>query len=130
MRIPTRLPCGNHASAFVARADFGLPVIRIRARLRTAPDNHHSKGVHMKNLQRLGAVLAIGLVGVALAATAAARPQAEPGTIVDVAAGNKSFSTLVTLVKAGGLVKALSGDAKLTVFAPTNAAFASLEKEV
>ena len=84
----------------------------------------------MKNLQRLGAILAIGLVGVALAASAAARPQAEPGTIVDVAAGNKSFSTLVTLVKAGGLVKALSGDAKLTVFAPTNAAFASLEKEV
>ena len=52
------------------------------------------------------------------------------GTIVDVAAGNKSFSTLVTLVKAAGLAPTLSGTTQLTVFAPTNAAFKSLEKEV
>jgi uncharacterized surface protein with fasciclin (FAS1) repeats len=97
--------------------------------------HNHSKGAHMKLIRRLGTALALGVVcaavvGAGFATSAAARPHDEMGTIVDVAAGNKSFSTLVTLVKAGGLVKALSGDTKLTVFAPTNAAFASLEKEV
>lgn len=46
--------------------------------------------------------------------------------IVDVAAGNPDFSTLVAAVKAAGLVDALKGDGPLTVFAPTNAAFAKL----
>lgn len=66
----------------------------------------------------------------AIAGTASARPQAG-GTVVDVAASNKSFSTLVTLVKAAGLAGALSNpNAQLTVFAPTNAAFKSLEAAV
>jgi len=48
----------------------------------------------------------------------------EVGTIVDVAAGNEDFSTLVAAVQAAGLVDALSAeDADLTVFAPTNEAF-------
>lgn len=47
-------------------------------------------------------------------------------TIVDIAAGNKDFSTLVAAAKAAGLVKALSGDGPFTIFAPTNAAFAKL----
>lgn len=46
--------------------------------------------------------------------------------IVDVAAGNDQFSTLVAAVKAAGLVDALKGDGPLTVFAPTNDAFAKL----
>jgi uncharacterized surface protein with fasciclin (FAS1) repeats len=46
--------------------------------------------------------------------------------IVDVAAGNPDFSTLVVAVKAAGLVDALKGEGPLTVFAPTNAAFAKL----
>jgi uncharacterized surface protein with fasciclin (FAS1) repeats len=49
-----------------------------------------------------------------------------PGTIVEVAAGNEDFSTLVAAVKAAGLVDVLSGDGPFTVFAPTNAAFAKL----
>ena len=48
--------------------------------------------------------------------------------IVAVAAGNPHFSTLVSLVKKAGLVGALSGKGKLTVFAPTNAAFAKVPK--
>jgi uncharacterized surface protein with fasciclin (FAS1) repeats len=48
--------------------------------------------------------------------------------IVSVAAGNPQFSTLVSLVKKAGLVGALSGKGKLTVFAPTNAAFAKVPK--
>jgi uncharacterized surface protein with fasciclin (FAS1) repeats len=46
--------------------------------------------------------------------------------IVDVAASNESFSTLVAAVKAAGLVDALKGEGPLTVFAPTNEAFAKL----
>jgi uncharacterized surface protein with fasciclin (FAS1) repeats len=46
--------------------------------------------------------------------------------IVEVAAGNPDFSTLVAAVKAAGLVDTLSGTGPFTVFAPTNAAFAKL----
>ena len=49
------------------------------------------------------------------------------GTIVDVAVGNKDFSTLVTALKAADLVGALQGDGPFTVFAPTNDAFAKLD---
>ena len=48
------------------------------------------------------------------------------GDIVDVAAANESFSTLVTAVKAAGLVDTLKGAGPFTVFAPTNEAFAKL----
>lgn len=46
--------------------------------------------------------------------------------IVEIAVGNESFSTLVTAVKAAGLVETLSGDGPFTVFAPTNDAFGKL----
>ncbi len=46
--------------------------------------------------------------------------------IVEVAAGNENFSTLVTAVKAAGLAETLSGAGPFTVFAPTNDAFAKL----
>lgn len=53
---------------------------------------------------------------------------AKSNTIVDVASGNKSFSTLVTALKAAGLVETLSGKGPFTVFAPTNEAFKALPK--
>ncbi|QJE71947.1 fasciclin domain-containing protein [Aerophototrophica crusticola] len=59
--------------------------------------------------------------GLALAATAA---QAQD--IVDVAAKNGSFNTLVKAVQAAGLVDTLKGTGPFTVFAPTDAAFAKL----
>lgn len=49
-----------------------------------------------------------------------------PSTIVDVAAGNPDFSTLVAAVQAAGLAETLSGPGPFTVFAPTNEAFAAL----
>jgi uncharacterized surface protein with fasciclin (FAS1) repeats len=56
-----------------------------------------------------------------------ASAQATTGkTIVDIAAGNEDFSTLVAAVKAAGLVETLMGDGPFTVFAPTNEAFAAL----
>ena len=47
-------------------------------------------------------------------------------TIVDVAASNENFTTLVAAVKAADLVSTLSSDGPFTVFAPTNDAFAKL----
>lgn len=46
--------------------------------------------------------------------------------IVQVAVGSKDHTTLVSAVKAGGLVDALSNAGPFTVFAPTNAAFEKL----
>lgn len=49
-----------------------------------------------------------------------------PATVVDVAASNDDFSTLVTAVDSAGLAETLSGDGPFTVFAPVNDAFAAL----
>lgn len=53
-------------------------------------------------------------------------------TIVGTAVATSTLSTLVAAVKAAGLVKTLNsrGNARFTVFAPTNAAFAKLGKVV
>tara|TARA_A100001015_G_scaffold148802_1_gene165003 strand:- start:942 stop:1454 length:513 start_codon:yes stop_codon:yes gene_type:complete len=50
-------------------------------------------------------------------------------TIVDVAVGNKNFSTLVTALKSADLVGALQEDGPFTVFAPTNDAFAKIDSK-
>ena len=55
---------------------------------------------------------------------ACAQPQGDD--IVDIAAGNPNFSTLVAAVQAAGLVDTLKGPGPFTVFAPTNDAFAAL----
>lgn len=46
--------------------------------------------------------------------------------IVEIAVSTDGFSTLVAAVQAAGLVEALSGEGPLTVFAPTDDAFAKL----
>ena len=46
--------------------------------------------------------------------------------IVDVASKAGSFNTLIAAAKAAGLVDALKGEGPLTVFAPTDDAFAKL----
>ncbi|KAL9190274.1 hypothetical protein ACHAXT_007485 [Thalassiosira profunda] len=46
--------------------------------------------------------------------------------IVEIAAGNPDFETLFAAVDAAGLADALSGEGPLTVFAPTDEAFAAL----
>jgi transforming growth factor-beta-induced protein len=55
-----------------------------------------------------------------------ATPEPEPMDIVDTAVSDGRFSTLVTAVQAAGLVDALKGEGPLTVFAPTDDAFAAL----
>jgi uncharacterized surface protein with fasciclin (FAS1) repeats len=49
-------------------------------------------------------------------------------TIVAMAQGNAEVSTLVSAVTAAGLGETLSGAGPFTVFAPTNAAFAKVDK--
>lgn len=66
------------------------------------------------------------IAGTAIAFTSTVAMAAKD--IVDVAAGNKDFSTLVTAVKAAGLVDTLKGKGPFTVFAPTNEAFAKIPK--
>lgn len=68
--------------------------------------------------------LAIALVAaLPLFATSAIAGQKD---IVDTAVGAGKFTTLVTAVKAAGLVDTLKGKGPFTVFAPTDEAFARL----
>jgi len=62
-------------------------------------------------------------VGHWMARPAVAAPR---GTVIDVAAGDGRFSTLVAAVKAAGLVETLSGPGPFTVLAPTDDAFRAL----
>jgi uncharacterized surface protein with fasciclin (FAS1) repeats len=70
--------------------------------------------------------LAIGLTATAASAHNHGGKETMAGTIVQVAAGNPDFSTLVAAVKAAGLADTLNAAGPFTVFAPTNAAFAKL----
>lgn len=73
------------------------------------------------------AALAVAIAVMAVpAGVASAAPQKD---IVETAAAAPQFSTLVSLVEDAGLAGALSGKAKLTVFAPTDAAFAKVPKK-
>ena len=77
----------------------------------------------------LGAVLfaALALAAGGTAPRAEAAPAAS-GNIVQTAVAAGQFKTLVALVKKAGLAGALSGPGKLTVFAPTDAAFKKVPK--
>lgn len=91
--------------------------------------------------QTVVAIAVAGALGVATAGTAVASGDsmsskstgskssksatARP-TLVEIAASNPQFSTLVTAVTAAGLADTLSGKGPFTVFAPTNDAFAKI----
>ena len=62
------------------------------------------------------------------AAIALASLSAQAADIVDTAAAAGTFKTLVTAIKAAGLVDTLRGTGPFTVFAPTDAAFAKIPK--
>ena len=62
----------------------------------------------------------------AIAALALSAGAAHAQTIVDIAAGDERFTTLVAAVTAAGLAEALAGPGHFTVFAPVNDAFAAL----
>jgi len=70
----------------------------------------------------LKACLAAG----ALAVVGACTPADQGSDIVDIAASNGNFNTLVAAVQAAGLEDTLRGPGPFTVFAPTDDAFAAL----
>lgn len=69
--------------------------------------------------------LAVLAITVAFAGSARAESMADKD-IVEVAASAGNFKTLVAAVQAAGLVDVLKGEGPLTVFAPTDEAFAKL----
>lgn len=83
----------------------------------------------IKTLQ-LPLALVFALVPLVLqAAPSGHSSDAKKMDIVDTAVAGKDFGTLVTAVKAAGLVDVLKGDGPFTVFAPTDKAFAKIPKE-
>lgn len=67
-------------------------------------------------LKTAAAALALGLTATT----------ANAANIVEIAAGDERFSTLVAAVGAAGLAETLSGPGPFTVYAPVNAAFDAL----
>jgi uncharacterized surface protein with fasciclin (FAS1) repeats len=73
----------------------------------------------------------LAIAAFAAAGTSAAAPTQEPTAqknIVQTAVAAGQFKTLVMLAKRAGLAGALTGRTKLTVFAPTDAAFKMVPK--
>lgn len=71
-------------------------------------------------------IVAIGLILIAHPAMAASHEK--NNDVVDIAISAGSFKTLVTALKAAGLVEKLKGPGPFTVFAPTDEAFAKVGK--
>ena len=76
----------------------------------------------------LGAGAGVADAGASTAAMTSGTTATSSKNIVQIAAHNPQFSTLVAAVKAAGLVNTLEGAGPFTVFAPTNHAFAALPK--
>jgi uncharacterized surface protein with fasciclin (FAS1) repeats len=84
-----------------------------------------------KNMDVAAAVLLVGALVVAPVAALAnpmvgGAPMYETKNIIQNAVNSKDNTTLVTAVKAAGLVDTLEGPGPFTVFAPTNEAFDKL----
>ena len=77
-------------------------------------------------MYKITQAITIGLFTLAISMFAAAGHHGMKKDIVDTAVAAGDFSTLVTAVKAAGLVETLKGEGPFTVFAPTDAAFAKV----
>ncbi len=75
------------------------------------------------------AALVVAVIAVAgFSSIAAAEPTTSKKNIVQTAVAAGKFKTLTALVKQAGLAGTLSAPGNLTVFAPTDGAFAALKK--
>ena len=74
-------------------------------------------------MYKITQAITIGLFTLAISMFASAGHHGMKKDIVDTAVAAGDFKTLVTAVKAAGLVETLKGEGPFTVFAPTDAAF-------
>src|SRR5512132_2572535 len=84
-------------------------------------------------MKKIGTAIAIGAAGLVAATSISAASPAKPTAvgqknILQTAVAAGKFKTLVALVKKAGLAATLSATGNLTVFAPTDHAFANLKK--
>jgi uncharacterized surface protein with fasciclin (FAS1) repeats len=77
-------------------------------------------------MYKITQAMTVGVFTLALSMFATAGHHGMKKDIVDTAVAAGDFNTLVTVVKAAGLVETLKGDGPFTVFAPTDAAFAKV----
>lgn len=82
----------------------------------------------LRNILALSTALAVNATALAAPLKLVKMDGADGKDIVQIASESKDHSTLVAAVKAAGLVETLTGPGPYTIFAPTNAAFASLPK--
>ncbi len=81
-------------------------------------------------MRKLAPFAVLGALLLSASLLAGGRAQAaDEKDIVDTAVAAGSFKTLVTAVKAAGLVDTLKGTGPFTVFAPTDEAFAKIPKK-
>lgn len=97
-------------------------LVSLRLPIRQLRNETTNQKPNMKLTTTLMAAAAL-LLPISSQAETAAKPEK---TVVEIAVGNDSFSTLVAAAKAADLVEALSGDGPFTIFAPTNDAFEKL----
>ena len=77
-------------------------------------------------MNKITQAITIGFFTLAISMFASAGHHGMKKDIVDTAVAAGDFNTLVTAVKAAGLVETLKGEGPFTVFAPTDAAFAKV----
>jgi hypothetical protein len=73
--------------------------------------------------------ITVGIFSLVVSSFAIAGAHEAKKDIVDTAVTNGNFNTLVTAIKAAGLVETLKGEGPFTVFAPTDEAFAKIPAE-
>ena len=80
----------------------------------------------IRTILALSAVTAVAVTGMIAGATADTPRASADKNVVETAGAAGKFKTLASLLKRAGLVRTLQGTGPYTVFAPTDAAFATV----
>ncbi|MFT6387937.1 MAG: putative surface protein with fasciclin (FAS1) repeats [Cellvibrionaceae bacterium] len=80
-------------------------------------------------MNKIMQAMTVGLLSLLISMFAVAGHHGMKKDIVDTAVAAGDFNTLVTAIKAAGLVETLKGEGPFTVFVPTDAAFAKVPAE-
>ena len=116
----------NQVGQFVIQPKPAIVVVRITRALNSLVFENENLKREDITMNRRFAIKSIAALSIATFAAACAPMMDDGDDIVDIAASNDDFSTLVAAVQAAGLVETLKSDGPFTVFAPTNDAFAAL----